>query len=205
MTREALDTVIEREVYQYALGSWTVSWESDGKYRQWCHQRHSDFQEDLLVVMFNPGSLCADATKLQRDTTLRILREVCEPVRVNPYVVNLFNFATPSPDELFANWSQRDSDELPFLNLKGKKFAAFIMAYGDYENRGERSMEIKERISLARAALSHLVEIVLPKNVSGSPKHPITWQRQRLKLAISSILAERLAYPRIKVMKDRRT
>lgn len=140
------------------------------------------------MVMFNPGSLSGDGKNLRRDTTLRILREVCEPIGINTFVVNLFDFATPVPDELFTNWPKRDSRDLVFAKLRDMKFSAIIRAYGDYENRGERDTEIKERILLVSFIFSNIEEIALPKNASGTPKHPMSWQRQMLKPEISMLL-----------------
>ncbi|CAN7411107.1 DUF1643 domain-containing protein [Duganella sp. LjRoot269] len=185
-----MKSLLGGEIYSYDLDGWCVEWESTTDYRHWCQQSKTGFEENLLVVMFNPGSLNSDGRNLRRDTTLRILREVCEPISVNIFVVNLFDFASPAPDELFANWPKRDSHELVFAKLRSMKFSAIIRAYGDYENRGERDAEIKERISFVNSIFSNLKEIALPKNSSGTPKHPMIWQRQMLKPEISALLAQ---------------
>ena len=188
-----MNSVLKGNVYSHELDGWLVSWESESEYRHWCHQTNERFSENLLVVMFNPGSLSGDGKNLRKDTTLRILREVCEPAGVNPFVVNLFDYASPSPDELFSSWEKRDGGGLIYTKLEVVKFAAFIMAYGDYENRGERDNEIRERIVLVRSNLSGVREIILPRNSSGTPKHPMTWQRQELKPTISNLLSEGIA------------
>ena len=46
--------------------------------------------------------------------------------------------------------------------------------------------------SLVLLALSDLKEIILPKNKSGTPKHPMSWQRQKLKPQISIILQKNI-------------
>ena len=79
-----MQPILEGIVHSQKLDSWLVSWESEGKYRHWCHQTKEGFTKNLLVVMFNPGSLSGDGKNLKRDTTLKILREVCEPAGVNP-------------------------------------------------------------------------------------------------------------------------
>jgi len=185
-----MNPLLEGKVYSHELDGWLVSWESESEYRHWCHQINERFTENLLVVMFNPGSLSGDGKNLSRDTTLRILREVCEPAGINPFVVNLFDYASPSPDELFSSWAKRDGGGLIFKRLGAIKFSAFILAYGDYENRGERDNEIKERIALFQSIFSGVREIILPKNSSGTPKHPMAWQRQKLTPIISKLLAE---------------
>jgi hypothetical protein len=138
--------------------------------------------------MFNPGSLSGDGSDLSKDTTLRILREVCGAANLNPYIVNLFDYASPSPQDLFDNWSKRDASKLVFDKLPISIFNSYILAYGDYENLGQRDSEIKARQVLVRNYLKSLNEIVLPKNNSGTPKHPINWQRQKIKTEISELL-----------------
>ncbi len=189
----SVNRIMKGMVYTHELDGWLVSWESESEYRHWCHQTNEMFVENLLVVMFNPGSLSGDGKNLRKDTTLRILREVCGPAGVNPFVVNLFDYASPSPDELFTNWVKRDGSCLIFTKLERIKFSAFIMAYGDYENRGKRDNEIKERIALVQSYLFKAKEILLPKNSSGTPMHPMNWQRQKLKPKISNLLAEGIA------------
>jgi hypothetical protein len=175
-------------VFSHILDGWDISWESSGVYRHWCHQIKSEFWPNLLVIMFNPGSLSGDGKNLRRDTTLRILREVCDSGQINPFVTNLFDYASPSPSDLFVNWNKRDAECLVFDLIGHLNFAGYIMAYGDYENCGQRDQEIKDRSKLVRTKLVHLKEISLPKNKSGTPKHPMIWQRQNLKPEIVNIL-----------------
>lgn len=176
------------QVFNHELDGWSVAWESDGNYRHWCHQIKNPKWNSLLVVMFNPGSLCGDGSNLSKDTTLRILREVCGAANLNPYVINLFDYASPSPQNLFDNWNLRDSNSIVFDKLPLSIFQSYILAYGDYENWGQRDAEIKERQALVLSYLESLNEILLPKNNSGTPKHPMIWQRQKLKPSISALL-----------------
>ncbi len=180
--------LLNGRVYSHEIDGWTVSWESSGIYRHWCHQVKNPEWDSLLVVMFNPGSLSGDGSNLNKDTTLRILREVCGAAKLNPYIVNLYDYASPSPQDLFDNWHQGDSSRLVFDRLPILIFNNYILAYGDYENWGQRDSEIKDRQALVRNHLKSLYEVVLPKNNSGTPKHPMIWQRQKIKLEISSLL-----------------
>ncbi|MBQ4830606.1 DUF1643 domain-containing protein [Alteromonas sp. MMG017] len=176
------------QVFNHELDGWSVFWESGSNYRHWCHQIKNPKWDSLLVVMFNPGSLSGDGANLSKDTTLRILREVCGAANLNPYVINLFDYASASPQKLFDNWEQRDSNSIVFGKLPLSIFQSYILAYGDYENWGQRDTEIKDRQALVLSYLESLNEILLPKNNSGSPKHPMIWQRQKLKPSISSFL-----------------
>jgi len=176
------------KVYKKQLGDWTISWESKDNYRHWCYQKHPENNEDIIVVMFNPGSLSSDGKKLTQDTTLRILREVFTDTGFSPFIVNLFDFASPQPDELFNNWDKRDSNLLIYSKLAKKQFCGIIYAYGDNENHPIFGHEIRNRINLVKRELSYLHEIILPKNINGSPKHPNAWQRQKLKNVIKSII-----------------
>jgi len=188
-----MNSILNGKVYSHELDEWLVSWESESEYRHWCHQTKKQFAENILVVMFNPGNLSGDGKNLRSDTTLRILRNVCESAGVNPFVVNLFDYASPSPDVLFSRWVKRDGGGLIYDKLGALKIAAYIMAYGDYENRGERDNDIKERIALVQSHLTGIKEIILPKNSSGTPKHPMSWQRQKIMPTISKLIAVGIA------------
>jgi hypothetical protein len=183
-----MNSINAGQVFSHELDGWSVSWESDGNYRHWCHQIKNPNWSSLLVVMFNPGSLSGDGSNLSKDTTLRILREVCGSANINPYVINLFDYASPSSQNLFDNWHLRDSSSIVFDKLPLSIFQNYILAYGDYEILGQHDAEIKERQALVLSHLESLNEILLPKNNSGTPKHPIVWQRQKLKQSISALL-----------------
>ena len=77
--------------------------------------------------------ISCNGENLKKDTTLRILREVCEQAKLNPFIINLFDYASPSPDDLFENWSEKDAETLIFDKLNNINFKAYITAYGDYE------------------------------------------------------------------------
>lgn len=188
-----MNSILTGKVYSQQLGDWQVSWESEGEYRYWCYQTNERFAKNILVIMFNPGSLNGDGINIKKDITLRILREVCEGAGFNPFIVNLFDFASPSPDVLFSNWAKRDNGSLIYTKLDKIKFSVFIMAYGDYENRGVRDGEIKDRVALVQSSLSGIREVILPKNRSETPKHPRVWQLQKLKPTISRLLTESIA------------
>lgn len=186
--RNIMKSINGGQVYSHELGGWSVSWESDGNYRHWCHQIKNPEWNSLLVVMSNPGRLSGDGSNLSKDTTLRILREVCGAANLNPYVINLFDYASPSPQDLFDNWNIRDSNSVVFDKLPLAIFQSYILAYGDYENWEQRDTEIKDRQTLVLDHLESLDEILLPKNNSGTPKHPMIWQRQKIKSNISALL-----------------
>lgn len=185
---ENMQSINNGQVYEQSVDGWDVSWESNGIYRHWCHQIKNNEWDNLLVVMFNPGSLSGSGSNLRKDTTLRILRNVCAPARLNPYIVNLFDYASPSTNSLFNNWHIRDSDSLIFDKLELSKFRAFVMAYGNYENRSDHGQDIRVRVELIRVALGGLQEIILPKNSEGTPKHPMRWQREKTIPKMASLL-----------------
>ncbi|MBN1888891.1 MAG: DUF1643 domain-containing protein [Thermoflexales bacterium] len=168
-------------VYTYQLDKWKISWESDEKYRHWCLQEHSSNTDIALVVMFNPGSLSGDGANLRTDTTLRILREVFCDTGLNPLVVNLFDFATPKINELYQHWSQRDKGKCVYSLLPYEKIRIVVYAYGDYENKDKHTSDVKERIRSVRSLLAEIPEIIVASNRSGTPKHPMNWQREGIK------------------------
>jgi len=185
-----MNKVLNGDIYCHQLNGWLVSWESDAEYRHWCYQSLPNQDHEILVVMINPGSLSGNGKNLSKDVTLRILREVFTETNANPFVVNLFDYATPSPNELFKNWELRDNHQLIFSKIKNRKFAGVLYAYGDYENRKDYGHEVKERISLVKNHFQELNEIILPKNNSGTPKHPLVWQRQMIKDEIHRNIVE---------------
>jgi len=93
---------------------------------------------------------------------------------------------------LFSNWEHRDADKLVYDRLESFEIAAYIMAYGNYENDDydEQSIndDIKERIKLVSSKLSELKRIDLPLRSGGTPKHPMTWQIDKQKEEITNLL-----------------
>lgn len=176
------------KVYHAELDGWNISWESQGEYRHWCIQHKPKNTKTLLVIMFNPGSLNADGKNLSRDTTLRILREVCGEAGFNQIILNLFDYADPKSEGLFVNWDKKDSENLVFDRISEFEYDYYIMAYGSYEFGGMYGDEIRNRIKLIQSLLRNK-EILLPRNTNGTPKHPTVWQRQKLKPEIIQILA----------------
>ncbi len=166
--------------YSKEIDGWVVSWESLNGYRFWCKQEHPANAKVAAVVMLNPGSLRADGQDLSRDTTLRVLREIFAGTSYNPFVLNLFNLASPKPQVFFDAWNSRDHQAFRYSSLPKADFSAVLYAYGDYENGEDYPLEIKRRIREVRRFLRNVPEIDVPKNKSGTPKHPLPVQRQRL-------------------------
>ena len=170
------------QVTEKEINGWTVSWEAVPGYRFWCYQKRELDAPAVAVVMLNPGSLSGSGENLNRDTTLRILREIFDGTGCNTYVVNLFNFATPKPSQLFSQWEKRDHHDFSYPSLPLSHVSAVLYAYGDYEFRKDYSGEIRSRICEVRDAFSGIPEITgVKRNKSGAPKHPLPIQRQKLK------------------------
>lgn len=146
--------------------------------------------------MFNSGSLSGNGANLKKDTTLRILRDVCRKAKVNSFIINLFDYASSSTKTLFDNWGNKDSATLIFdklNNIPNIPLKAYIRAYGDYENHGIQDTDIKDRADFIKHQIYYfLKEINLPKNKSGTPKHPIVWQRQKIKSDVTSLILKGL-------------
>ena len=183
-----MNKILDGIVYTHDLGKWIVFWESDGNYRHWCYQKQPSNKRNILLVMFNPGSLRGDGNDFTKDITLRILREVFEDTDFNPFIINLFDFATASPNKLFEKWESRDNKSIIYNRPININFSAILYAYGDFENLNEHGSIIQRRIRYVRKKYYYLPEIILPKNKSGTPKHPILWQRQKIKPEIKSIV-----------------
>ncbi len=164
------------------IGDWRISWESADRYRLWCLQEHPRNSRAAVVVMLNPGSLSGAGENLTRDTTLRVLRRLFEETTYNPFVVNLFNLATTKPDVLFesGNWTCKDYEAFSYKALPLNQFSAVMYAYGDYQNKAHYASEIASRIEEVRAVFAGIPEIMVPKNRSGTPKHPLPIQQQGL-------------------------
>jgi len=175
-------------VYSSQLEGWTISWESNSNYRHWCYQEHPLNEKIILVVMFNPGKLSGDGINLTGDTTLRILRRVFENTGFNPFIVNLFDLATPKPDELFIKWKDRDNELLVYDKIKDYEFSGIIYAYGDYQNNREYGNEIIKRIDFIRNKFLYLAEIELPRNNSGTPTHPFRWLYGNLEFEVKYLI-----------------
>ena len=103
---------------------------------------------------------------------------------------HFFDYASPSSKNLFDNWEKKDPKDLVFNKLNFSDFIGYIFAYGDYENECEydQKVNIKERQLLIKSHIRGLHEIHLPKNNTGTPKHPIVWQRQKMKSDITVLL-----------------
>lgn len=173
--------MFDGKFYSRQLDNWCISWESADDYRFWCLQEHRSNSRYAAVVMLNPGSLSGAGENLSRDTTLRVLRELFKDTSYNPFVINLFNLATPKPHVLFEQWERRDHPLFAYRALPIGKFSAVMYAYGDYENRNEYQAQITERIMELREILRGVPEIEIPRNPSGTPKHPMSVQMQGLK------------------------
>jgi len=182
--------LLNGKIYNYQVDEWKIYWESDREYRHWCIQKRNGIGDYILVVMFNPGSLNGDGKNLKRDTTLRILREVFRDTKYNPWIINLFDYSTTKPLELFNKWERKDNTGLVYDSLDEYTFRAVLYCYGDYENTGEYKEDIKKRITLVRSCFSNVPEITNLRNKSKTPKHPMTWQRQKLMLRVTELVNE---------------
>lgn len=171
------------KIFKTVYDGWLVSWESNGNYRHWCRQHKigKKYDEDVLIIMFNPGSLSKDGKNLSKDTTLRVLRSVFEHIPCNCLVVNLFDYATPKPTELLNKyWTLRDlnSKDLIFKKLNYRRIVTFMSAYGKYENFGNDEIKghIIERIRFIKESLKLHKETEYIRNLTdGTPKHPFAW------------------------------
>ena len=111
---------------------------------------------------------------------------------MSPYpkpIINLYNLATPKPEILFNDWNLKDNNRFSYSGISIFTFKAVLYAYGDYENK-RYGDEIKDRIVLVKKHFSAVKEIIIPKNKSGTPKHPYVWQTQSLKTVIKKAIAE---------------
>jgi len=138
---------MKSNIYNKEIDDWNVSWESAEEYRLCCKQEHSSNDETALVVLFNPGSLSGSGDNLRKDTTLRILREIFVNTGYNPYIINLYTYATAKPWMLFDSWEKKDCPEYSFDELKPSDFSAVMYVYGAYELEKGYEQDIKDRIN----------------------------------------------------------
>jgi Protein of unknown function (DUF1643) len=162
-------------VFQHTLADWEIAWESNGDYRHWCIQERHSHSKSIVIVMKNPGSLSGDGANLKKDTTLRILRIVGESTGVNWLVLNLFDCATPKPQELHDNWDRRDSEKLIYPYIRKSDYRFIMFAHGDLD--AVRRTDYTERVTLVRKSFASLCDIPIPTTKSGNPVHPMNWQR----------------------------
>ena len=101
-----------------------------------------------------------------------------------------FDYSTTRPLELFNKWERRDNTDLVYDSLNEYTFRAVLYCYGDYENTGQYKEDIKKRIALVRSSFSNVPEITNLRNKSKTPKHPMTWQRQKLRLKVTELVNE---------------
>jgi len=173
--------VMSNGIHQEEIDNWTVTWESAGHHRLWCKQEHPSASGSVAVVMLNPGSLSATGERLRRDTTLRILRDVFLGTGNNPFIVNLFTLATPSPSLLFEQWEDRDHPlSVRALDL-ARSCDAVMYAYGAYGVSGQFADQVNLRIQEIRSVLGGLREVEVPLAKTGTPKHPMRIQIECLK------------------------
>jgi hypothetical protein len=182
--------MMNQTLFKYQLDGWNISWESSKTHRHWCFQEKEKEWPNVIIVLFNPGSLSDTGINLRNDTTLRILREVFGGAKVNPFIINLFDYAATKPNLLFDNWGKKDSIKLVYDLIPFAKFSAYCFAYGDYENGNNYNDEIFERQKVLRSIFRHsgLKELALLKNNSGTPMHPMSWQRRKLKPTVVKML-----------------
>jgi len=169
------------------IDNWSVSWETYGNYRHWCRQYKTInlSDKDILIIMFNPGSLTGNGERLGSDTTLRILRTVFENLQYNCLVTNLFDYSTTKPADLISEkWQEIDREGIPLIyeRLNYDKIVAYMFAYGNYETwEGVERNCITKRVKLIKNFLTGIPEIKYIENKDSlTPKHPYTWQTEKL-------------------------
>ena len=173
-----LKPVLGGTVFSHAIDGWEVSWESAGDYRHWCIQEMAKHSDQVVIVMKNPGSLSGNGANLRRDATLRILRTVGDAVGINWLVVNLFDYATPQPQQMHDNWDQRDGKALVYRRLDTENCRFVIYAYGDLH--ADHYEDYSARVKHVRESFAALNEIPIPTTKAGNPVHPMNWQRNKL-------------------------
>ena len=177
-------------IYRKQYDGWTISWESNGDYRHWCYQLFDDEWPNLLIIMFNPGSLNNDGSSLNQDTTLRILRKTGKLSNHNIFVINLFDHAETNPRFIFDNWDSKDSSDLIYGKIPPEYFNQYIHAYGNFDYYLRSSSANKEkyedlstntlkRMKLVDSYFRGVYQIQGLTNINGTPKHPISWQREK--------------------------
>ena len=178
MSAVQMEAILGGTVFQHSLSDWLVTWESSGNYRYWCVQAKCGHTNSITIVLKNPGRLSGDGSDLNRDTTLRILREVGSRARVNWLVLNLFDYADPKPAGLHQNWELRDAEQLVYPAIAHREHRYLMLAHGDFDR--ERYADYAERANVIRAFFPSSTAIPVPLTKRGNPHHPMNWQRMKL-------------------------
>lgn len=178
--------LLNGKLYTKSIEGWSVSWESNKNYRHWCYLNHPQNDKNVLLVLFNPGSLYASGEKLYQDHTLRILREVFLSSGINPFIINLFDFAATLQNNLYSNWENRDYKFLIFEKLVSFEFIRIIYAYGKIEHTDLHYEDVISRINLIKNIFSHLTVL----KINNQTAHPRRWQFEKCKDKVHSIFCE---------------
>jgi hypothetical protein len=177
--------LLNGRLHRSSIDNWDVFWETNENYRHWCFQKYSDNDETALFILFNPGTLKNNPDKLSSDPTLRILREVCYKSGINPFVINLFDYCTPSYIELNQNWDKRDYKFLVFEKLLSLKFIFSIYAYGLIDLKDKNYYEIISRINLIKDTFKNIPQLDFDNSKT---THPRRWEIEKKKENIHNVL-----------------
>ena len=143
--------ILEGKLHFKSIEAWYVAWETNKNYRHWCVQKHPENFKTALVVLFNPGSLNSNPNSLNSDSTLRVLRNVFHKTGVNPLVINLFDYYTPSYRKLNLHWEERDYKYLVYEKLLSIEFIFSIYAYGLMDKNDLNYYDIISRINFIKS------------------------------------------------------
>lgn len=158
-------------VFSHIINGWKISWESNNNYRHWCYMQHQGNDKEILLVLFNPGSLANDGTKLYQDQTLRILRGIFKSTGFNPFIINLFDYSDTRQNKLYSNWESRDYKSLVFEKLVAYDFSWIVYAYGKIETTDIHYNDIISRINQVRKIFAIIPEF----KIDNLTAHPRRW------------------------------
>lgn len=168
-----------------SIDNWDIIWETNENYRHWCLQKHPENDKTALLILFNPGSLNSNPDSLNKDTTLRVLREVFHKTGFNTFVINLFDYCIPDYRELKKNWKRRDYKSLVYEKLITYDFIFSMYAYGSINKNDIVYNDLISRINLVKNTFKHLSQF---KYDGLKTTHPLSWQLQKKKTNIHQVL-----------------
>jgi Protein of unknown function (DUF1643) len=176
--------LLDGKLHIKSIDNWDITWETNENYRHWCYQCHPNNDKSALLVLFNPGSLNSSGEKLNQDQTLRILREVFLSSGINPFIINLFDYADSQQNKLYKNWESRDYKLLIYEKLVTFDFISIIYAYGKIEYDDPHYADIISRINQIQKYFLHLNKL----KIDDKTAHPRRWHFEKSKKRIHNIL-----------------